>query len=416
MNLKAERLNVRIHNDIRRVLLRPFYPTTETRSGKICRRVLSLSENDVDSLWNQIFLQFNSRHRNYQSFVRRRFEQVRKYIPDEPEMSENRKLLMGAYFTLEYSPEAAALFNPSMIWYPEQNNGTAEEKRFIISLRATGEGHISSLAFRSGIMKDSSEIQMDDISRFVSTPEVITTNDGYEAVFSDEIPLSERVLFPAVPEESNGIEDARFVNFTDENKDGICYATYTAYDGKSIHSMLLETKDFLHFRIHRLQGDAVQNKGLAFFPRKIHGKFVTLSRQDNENNYLMFSDSIYQWDQKQLLMEPVFPWEFFQIGNCGCPIETEYGWLVLAHGVGAMRTYVISAFLLDLDDPTRVVGRLRTPLLAGDESEREGYVPNVVYTCGGQLFGSRLVFPYAMSDYATGFATVDINELLNGMK
>ncbi len=256
---------------------------------------------------------------------------------------------------------------------------------------------------------------MDEITRFVSPPEIIHYEWGYQARFSDRYPVSERVLFPASPQESNGIEDARFVEFRQENGDLTYYATYTAYDGRNIHSLLLQTDDFLTFRIHKLQGAAVANKGLALFPRKINGKYFMLSRQDNENNYIMSSDDVYRWEEKQLIMEPAFPWDFFQIGNCGSPIETKAGWLVLAHGVGAMRRYVVSAYLLDLNDPAKVIGRLSRPLLESNEKEREGYVPNVVYTCGGQILDDYLIFPYAMSDYASSFAAVKLSDLLKNL-
>ena len=300
-----------------------------------------------------------------------------------------------------------------MIWHPVQAGIPKGSIRFILSLRATGEGHISSMGFRSGVINANNQIILDDQSHFVSLPHYKTTKDGYIAKFSPDQSLSERILFPFLPEEVNGIEDARFVHFGDDKENKKYYATYTAYDGNRIYSMLLETDDFLEFRIKKLTGPAIENKGLALFPRKINGKYVMLSRQDNENNYIMLSDRLDYWDNKTLIMEPEFPWEFFQIGNCGCPIETESGWLVLAHGVGAMRKYVISAFLLDLNDPTKLIGRLKQPLLTSNEEEREGYVPNVVYTCGGQIWGQSLVFPYAMSDYACSFAVVKLNELLH---
>ncbi|RQW06536.1 MAG: glycosidase, partial [Calditrichaeota bacterium] len=361
MKVEVKRQKILLRNDITRVLLRPFHPGSEERVEKICHRVLALSPEQADSIWRKIDNRFKKRHRDYHSFLLSRFEEIRHFIPDQITVSEQLKLLIGAYFTLEYSLEAAALFNPSLVWHPEQDNLSPDEKRFIISLRATGEGHISSLTFRSGIIDVSHKIKLDEPTRFVTSPTLRMHESGYEAVFSADVLLSERVLFPAIPQESNGIEDARFVLFTDDSGDKKYFATYTAYDGKKIHSILLETKDFLHFQLEILKGKTIENKGIALFPRKISGKYVSLSRQDNENNYIMFSDSMTHWDQKQLIMEPLFPWEFFQIGNCGCPIETDKGWLVLAHGVGAMRTYVISAFLLDLENPSRVIGRLSEP-------------------------------------------------------
>jgi predicted GH43/DUF377 family glycosyl hydrolase len=416
MSIKVQRINTYIKSDIGRILLRPFNPTTKERSEKIIKRILSLSEKETTKRLNSIISQFKSRHRDITSFFLIRYNENRHHIPDQKKLTENRKLLIGAYFSLEYSIEAASLFNPSMIWHPDQTGIPKESKRFIISLRATGEGHISSMEFRSGVIYAKNQIIMDDQSRLASLPNYQTTSDGYIAKFSPDYPLSERVLFPFLPEEVNGIEDARFIHFSDEKGNKTFYATYTAYDGKKIYSMLLETVDFLQFKIRKLTGPIIENKGLALFPRKINSKYVMLSRQDNENNFIMFSDRLDYWNDKTLIMEPEFPWEFFQIGNCGCPIETESGWLVLAHGVGAMRKYVISAFLLDLNDPTKVIGRLKQPLVMSNEEEREGYVPNVVYTCGGQIWGQSLVFPYAMSDFACSFALVNLNELLHELK
>jgi predicted GH43/DUF377 family glycosyl hydrolase len=413
MSIKVQRINTYLKSDKRRVLLRPFNPTSTERSVKIIKRILALSEEETTEQLNSIINQFNSRHRNLESFFLKRYDENQGRIANEMKLTEKRKLLIGAYFSLEYSIEAASLFNPSMIWHPVQAGIPKRSIRFILSLRSTGEGHISSMGFRSGVINANNQIILDDQSRFVSLPHYKTTKDGYIAKFSPDHSLSERILFPFLSEEVNGLEDARFVYFSDEDGIKKYYATYTAYDGKKIYSMLLETDDFLEFKIKKLTGPVIENKGLALFPRKISGKYVMLSRQDNENNYIMFSDRLDYWENKMLIMEPEFSWEFFQIGNCGCPIETESGWLVLAHGVGAMRKYVVSAFLLDLNDPTKVIGRLKQPLLISNEEEREGYVPNVVYTCGGQIWGQLVVFPYAMSDYACSFAMVNLNELLN---
>ena len=411
------RTNVILKSDIKRVLLRPFYPTTDPRVTKIIKRIQALSEVEVNQEVQMILTNFNHRHRGYKSFLLSRFEQIRDEFRIDRNFTENRKLLIGAYFTMEYAIEAASLFNPSMVWHPDQSGLPDNSKRFIISLRATGEGHISSLAFRSGTINNKFQIVLERTEPYVDIPECELIGTGeYVLNFSTQQPISERVIFPFINEESNGIEDARFLHFRENDDRGIYYATYTAFDGKSIHTMLLETADFMHFRIKKLNGLEIKNKNLSLFPRRINSQYVMLSRQDNENNYLMFSDDLYCWDKKQLIMEPKFTWEFFQIGICGSPIETSEGWLVLAHGVGPMRKYVISAFLLDLDNPTKVIGRLRNPLIESNESEREGYVPNVVYTCGGQIYNSHLIFPYAMSDYASSFALVNIDELLSQLK
>ncbi len=416
MKVEVHRSNLFLKADVKRVILRPFHPTVPERYGKIIRRILALSKKEIQEQLSQILAEFENRHRHTRQFFLRRFEELKEYLPEGLKPDDNLKMLIGAYFTLEYSIEAASLFNPCLVWHPDQSHLKPGEKRFIISLRATGEGHVSSLVFRSGIIDSRNKISLDQVTPFVSPPRITILTSGYQADFSPESPLCERVIFPYAPEEVNGIEDARFVEFFNESGEKTYYATYTAYDGKQIYSMLLHTNDFLRFHIKRITGAAIQNKGLALFPRKINGQYVMLSRQDNENNYIMFSDDLYNWPQKQLIMEPQYPWEFFQIGNCGCPIETPEGWLVLSHGVGAMRKYVISAFLLDLEHPEHLIARLSDPLLTSNPAEREGYVPNVVYTCGGKIHGEWLVFPYAMSDYASSFAYVKLSDLLNELK
>jgi predicted GH43/DUF377 family glycosyl hydrolase len=396
----------------------------------------------------------------------------------EKPLSRARQMLIGAYFTHEYSLESAALFNPSIVWHPDQSGLAQGCRRFVLSLRATGEGHISSIAFRSGVIDADRRVHIDPPAPFASAPEIAphsgydksvseqtalehALSDGltqalagglgdsfslaefkakfrdglcreqpdsdrhataqdifalaranYEAVFASDLALSERVLFPYSATESNGMEDARFVAFHNDDESVIYYATYTAYDGRRIRPQLLETADFCRFRIRTLDGPAVQNKGMALFPHKIDGQYAMISRQDNENLFLMLSEDLYFWQDKELLLPPAFPWEFVQIGNCGPPIETEAGWLVLSHGVGAMHEYVLGAFLLDLNEPSQVIGRLREPLLSPTESERDGYVPNVVYSCGAVVHGRELIIPYAMSDYASSFATVSLDELL----
>ena len=241
-------------------------------------------------------------------------------------------------------------------------------------------------------------------------------SSNYEVQFEPEQRLSERILFPATPSQSNGIEDARFVQFQNDDGSHIYYATFTAFDGKVIMPEMVETVDFLRFRFSTLNGPAAQNKGMAMFPRKIDGQYVMLARQDNESIYLSFSDNIHFWNERKALLKPIFPWELIQIGNCGSPIETDAGWLVLSHGVGPLRKYCIGAFLLDRDDPSKVIGRLRSPLIQPNENERRGYVPNVVYTCGALLHKGQLIIPYGLADHATGFATVPVDEVLAAME
>jgi predicted GH43/DUF377 family glycosyl hydrolase len=292
--------------------------------------------------------------------------------------------------------------------------------RFVLSLRAVGEGHISSLTFRSGSITSDGTVKVDATTRLASSPDIVKHpsgpgGDDVEVTFSSAEEISERVIFPVTESQSNGIEDARFVQF-DDNGRSIYYATYTAYSGRAIRSELIETSDFVSFRLSALKGNAARNKGMALFPRKIDGKYAMIARQDNENLYLIYSDDLYTWDGGLPILKPEFPWEFVQIGNCGSPIELDEGWLLLTHGVGPVRKYSIGAALLDKTDPSKVIGRLREPLLRPSTSEREGYVPNVVYTCGAMRHGDNIIFPYAVSDTFSNFATIDIRALMKAMK
>ena len=477
--MKAIRTKIVITPDYKRVVYRPFAIMSEERIIKILGRILTLSEKEVKKELRQVITEFEVRHQRLRIFFLNRFEKMKKHLLTDQVLSEERKLLIGAYFTQEYSLESAALFNPSMIWHPDQSDLPEGSRRFIVSLRATGEGHLSSITFRSGVITKENDITINAPTFYVTTSENYTNpvyekilferklleldllNDfakqvmsslednftltdlensikilirpfknkggeneliangilslalsNYEIQYSPDQGLSERIIFPHSPSEMNGIEDARFVEFTDENGERIYYATYTAFDGKVIFPQLLETKDFLNFKISTLNGPEIKNKGMALFPRKINGLYAMISRQDNENIFLMYSEHLHFWYTKQLILKPTYPWEFVQLGNCGSPIETEAGWLVLSHGVGAMREYSIGAFLLDKDDPSKVIGRLEEPLLTPNENEREGYVPNVVYSCGGAIYGDELIIPYAMSDHASSFAKVNLNELL----
>ena len=469
--------------DRTRVLARPFYPSNRLRAANIGAMVKGLSESEVQTLLEQIEAEFGSRHVKIREFLRRRFEQMRPWLRQSQEFSHEQQLLLGAYFTHEYSLEAAALFNPSIVPHPDQSGVPPDSLRFILSLRATGEGHISSITFRTGYLDEAGAITIHPPTRYTLEPtqvpnasyekplfarklqELALAGDftrqvldglgdaftleqlragvaisgahrdagnqehtgiarkilalaesNYEVQFDPESHLSERVLFPVTPSQRNGIEDARFVRFANDDGSHIYYATYTAYDGKLILPQFIETPDFAHFKFITLNGPAAKNKGMALFPRKINGHYAMLGRQDYENIYVIFSDDLHFWDTAKLVLKPKFPWEFIQMGNCGSPIETDAGWLVLSHGVGPMRKYCIGAFLLDRDDPTRVLGRLREPLIRPSENEREGYVPNVVYSCGSLVHGKLLVIPFAMSDYATTFATVPLDDVLAAME
>lgn len=479
----AKRVGPTINPDRSRVLMRPFSPVRNDIAKRIITRVMELSNEEAARLLDQVLEEFVDRHKQVAQYFINRFTQIQQYLDAGQDISLERQALIGSFFSHEYSPESAALFNPSIVPHPDQSGLPDGSLRFILSLRATGEGHISSITFRTGTISIRNRITLTPPVPFVTEPEpvpnaiyekelfirklqesglhnnlcrrvvdqlpdefilddlrcvlklesrdmnpangtvaraargiLLLAESNFEVRFDPDSNVSQRVLFPSVPSQSNGIEDARFVRF--ENCDGSVtyYATYTAYDGSITLPQLLETPDFVHFRFITLNGPAVQNKGMALFPRKIKGRYAMLSRQDDENILLMYSDNIHFWQTPKMLLQPAQPWEFVKIGTCGSPIETEAGWLVLSHGVGPMRKYCLGAFLLDIKDPGKVIGRLREPLLAPNETEREGYVPNVVYTCGALLHGSELIIPYAMSDYATSFATVKLDELLEAME
>ena len=484
MSIHLKRTATILKPDQSRVLLRPFDPGDSQRVREIVGRIIALPEIQVGSLLEEISAEFSQRHQEIRKVFMQRFEQVRELLFDEEQMSEERRMLIGAYFMAEYSLESAALFNPSIVPHPDQTELPPGALRFILSLRATGEGHISSITFRTGIIHPDSRIEVVTPTGFLIEPRQIpnplydkplfqrklfelgltcefarrvmnklgesfaldelraSLNDAvfrlpegmtqkdqtaaqgiwmlaranHEVKFLPEQQLSDRILFPATPSQSNGIEDARFVRFENEDGTHIYYATFTAYDGRLVVPELVETSDFLHFRFITLNGPAAENKGMALFPRKIGGLYAMLSRQDNENISLMFSDNVHFWNERKLLLKPVFPWELIQLGNCGSPIETDAGWLVLSHGVGPMRKYCIGAFLLDRDDPSIVIGRLRQPLIRPNRDEREGYVPNVVYTCGALVHQGELIIPYGLADHATGFATVPLAEVLAAME
>jgi predicted GH43/DUF377 family glycosyl hydrolase len=333
------------------------------------------------------------------------------------QLNKTQRRLIGAYFLNEYSFEASALFNPSIVLHPDQTDAPANGCRFILSLRAVGEGHISSLTFRSGTIAADGSVSVDPTARLAAVPKIrsrtaMSIGDDVEVIFQPHEELSERVIFPVTDAQSNGIEDARFVEFNDDGQKTF-YATYTAYSGRAIRSELLATKDFQSFRMTPLNGSAARNKGMALFPRKIDGRYAMVSRQDNENLYLMYSDDLYSWEGGRILLQPEYPWEFVQIGNCGSPIELDNCWLLLIHGVGPIRKYSIGAVLLDKKDPSKVLARSREPLVRPEPTEREGYVPNVVYTCGAMRHRDQIILPYAVSDTFSNFATISIAALMD---
>ncbi len=476
----VQRQKIIISGDDSRVITRAHIPGELSRINNIINRVLQLGEDTIEKELRKVYRDFENRHKNLEQQLIKHFNKVSEYIPATTILSQKKKMLIGAYLTMEYSIESAALFNPSIVAHPNQSYTEDGCLRFIMSLRATGEGHISSIVFRSGVINKDGSFSFDEINRFVERANVShntsydrhlfqlklqeldawdetsirifeqvpdsfsyqelkvsigvlyldpdfkcndkvieiiywVANSNYTLQFDETSNVSERVIFPSSDNESRGIEDARFVEFKDDDGEVTYYATYTAYNGFSILPQLIETRDFLQFKVMTLNGNAVQNKGMALFPRKIKGKYVMLSRQDGENNHIMFSDHLHFWQSSNIIQEPTMPWEFIQIGNCGSPIETQEGWLVLTHGVGTMRQYAIGAILLDLDDPTKVIARLDEPLITPNKAEREGYVPNVIYSCGGLIHKQRLIIPYAMSDISTGIATINIKDLLKSM-
>jgi predicted GH43/DUF377 family glycosyl hydrolase len=398
---------------------RDLNPTDRTRTKHIVDRVMALDAASVASLLSEVLENFLGRHRNLlETFEARAAEMEDSFAKHTP-FTQDQRRLVGAYFLHEYSFEAAALFNPSIVTHPDQSGVPAGCRRFILSLRAVGEGHVSSLTFRSGLIAADGKVSVDPPARLASMPKVRAlsqTNPEQVALsFDPDQDISERVIFPVLPSQSNGIEDARFVEFDDAGVKTF-YATYTAYTGRSIRSELLETRDFATFRMSPLRGDAARNKGMALFPRKIGGKYAMIARQDNESLYLLYSDDLYRWDGGEAILKPLFPWEFVQIGNCGSPIELDEGWLLLTHGVGPVRRYSIGAVLLDKQNPAKILARTREPLVRPEPSDREGYVPNVVYTCGGMRYNERVILPYAVSDTFCNVATMKIAALLDSLR
>jgi predicted GH43/DUF377 family glycosyl hydrolase len=414
--------------DTARVIVRSFKPTTEprdlkptdkTRANHIVERVLALDPEVAAHLLADVLENFQGRHRNLLETFEARADVMEQALAAHGVFSKVQRQLIGAYFLNEYSFEASALFNPSIVPHPDQSGAPKGGLRFILSLRAVGEGHISSLTFRAGTIAADGSLTVDPTARLASSPRVklrVPKPDGdeIELTFNPDEELSERVIFPVTDSQANGIEDARFVQFSDGDQKTY-YATYTAYSGKAIRSELIETSDFLSFRMSPLRGSAAHNKGMALFPRKIDGRYAMIARQDNENLYLIYSDDLYQWDGGQAILKPQFPWEFVQIGNCGSPIELDEGWLLLTHGVGPVRKYSIGAALLDKNDPSKVLARSVEPLLHAESAEREGYVPNVVYTCGAIRHNDQIILPYAISDTYSNFATIKIAALLQAM-
>lgn len=480
MRLLIERKSVKVYPDPKRVIARFFYNGDE-RARQVIKRVLDLSDDEVFGLVSPLLQEYSKRHRNITTILKKYCRMVKGCITElganYETLNSYRKYLIGSYFTNEYSIESAAFFNPSIVEDPDQHDLEEGEKRVIISFRAVGEGHISSVVFRRAVIDRHNNINVLPVGNYVDEAEVINNviynkqlflkkaidaniessvvtevnskledkfdytilrrivqdsknfeendlrkleydkvlwlSDTYHEIsFSRDTDISDRVIFPISEFERKGIEDARFVRFVKDNGEVIFYATYTAFDGAFIIPKLVQTSDFYDFKVSPLHGVGAQNKNLALFPRKINGKYAMISRIDGWNNYLMYSDSINVWNNPVMLQQPKFPWEFIQIGNCGSPIETEAGWLIITHGVGPMRKYCLGASLLDFKDPSIELGRLNEPLLIPNTEEREGYVPNVVYSCGSIIHNNELIIPYGLSDYCSSFATVKVDKLI----
>ena len=419
------RQSLYLRPDPARVVVRPFKPATEprdlnppdkVRANHIVERVLGLDVEASDQQLKEVLENFDGRHRNLLDIFEARAAEMEDALEPHAQLNKTQRCLIGAYFLNEYSFEASALFNPSIVRHPDQTGAPADGCRFILSLRAVGEGHISSLTFRSGSISADGSVSVDPTARLAAVPNVrsrasVPNGDDIEVSFKPHEELSERVIFPITDAQSNGIEDARFVEFND-NGQKTYYATYTAYSGRTIRSELLTTQDFQSFRMRPLNGSAARNKGMALFPRKIDGRYAMVARQDNENLYLIYSDDLHSWEGGRLLLKPEYPWEFVQIGNCGSPIELDNCWLLLIHGVGPVRKYSIGAVLLDKNDPSKVLARSREPLVRPEPTEREGYVPNVVYTCGAMRHRDQIILPYAVSDTFSNFATISIAALM----
>ncbi len=422
-------LEQRLHADPSRVVLRPFHLGWQggagggSRAARLVEDVLSLGEAEAAEEYARVLHDFEERHWQTEQLFEERYAEVRQALDlDDGAIPPVRRRLIGAYFCHEYTYAAAALMNPSIVPHPDQSGMLDGAVRFVMSLRAVGEGHISSIVFREGVANADGSFQLWPQSAFATAllPDASTppTDDGIVALHRhSESTLSNSVIFPVTEQQRGGLEDLRLVRFDHGGGDYEWIGTYTAYSGSSIRSELLRTRDFRRFGLEPIQGRAGRNKGMALFPQAIDGRYAMVGRQDGKNLFLLRSDRLDCWDDDGvLLMEPKFPWEFVQIGNCGSPILTDQGWLLLTHGVGAMRKYALGCALLDRDDPSRVIARSKVPLLTAIDADRYGYVPNVVYTCGALMVEDNLLVPYGISDSAVGFATIGVDDILDLME
>jgi len=478
--VKVRRLPIKLMGDDRRVIARPFIMGA-ARCQSVLERIEDLNDDEVDALLDEVRRDYASRHRNSDAIFDEHYRTATSLIGWKADWDLDRRLLAGSYFTMEYAIDSAALFNPSLVQHPDQSDVPEGSLRFVMSLRATGEGHVSSVVFRTGLLTRDRDVLLDppptklhrsrfkpdrhyikslfqqklmeigvhhelvstvfekladrftivelrraiDTSRtqlqsIAGSTEILRTmywlaTSNYHVELSSEAMLSELVIFPMSEDDSHGLEDVRLVRFIDDDGKQNYYGTYVAYNGVRTLPMMMDTSDFRSIEIHSINGAGAANKGMALFPRKIGGEFVMCSRIDGENLFISTSDSAYFWESAVKLTVPKFPWEFMQIGNCGSPIETDEGWLLLTHGVGPMRTYSIGAILLDKHDPLKIISQLPEPLIEPIETEREGYVPNVVYTCGALIHSGTLYVPYAQADKSTTMAIIEMDELLNAL-
>lgn len=414
---------LRLQADASRVVVRPFHVGSEpvgaapSRMERIVRAVLAMDMRTARAELALVFRDFEARHWQTRKVFHQRYKEIERQLGlDSRHIHDEKKELIGAYFCHEYSYAAAALMNPSVVPHPDQSGLTEGAQRIVISLRAVGEGHISSIAFREGIITDDGGFELSPDPPFAtavnSIGDKLLDGGGVEVFRNPDTTLSGTVIFPMTPAQRNGLEDLRLVCFHHDDGSIEWLGTYTAYSGRDIQSEMLRTRDFHSFQLIPMSGSAARNKGMALFPRRIDGGYAMIGRQDGENLYLIRSDSIDHWDGGELLLKPKFPWEMVQIGNCGAPIELDEGWLLLTHGVGAMRKYSIGAVLLDKHDPSKVLARSVQPLLSAADEDREGYVPNVVYTCGALRNGKQLFLPYGVADSSVTFAFVTIADLL----
>jgi len=414
--------------DPSRTIARPFVPgypdgyaaDHRSRAAVIADRLLALDDEALDAELADISQSLDERHHEVEAMLMRRYDALAPHLGTASALDRRRRLLIGAYFTQEYSFEAAALFNPSAVLHPDQSGVPTGAVRFIMSLRAIGEGHVSSLSFRTGTWMPGGALEIDPVGPTTQPPIVEEGRDGdttfVELHCGGSRVVSETVLFPVTASQKQGIEDVRMVRFVEDDGTVTYYGTYTAFDGREARSEMLVGNNFHAFDMRLLRGDAVKNKGMALFPRRVEGRYAMLGRQDNENIWLLFSDDVFEWSGGTRVIRPRYPWEFVQMGNCGSPIEVDEGWLVLTHGVGKIRNYAMGACLLDKRDPTRLLARTPKPILAPAPEQRDGYVPNVVYSCGALAVERHLLLPYAVADSFTAFAATTVDALLAAME